>query len=193
MPEAALSGDPEMEREMKRLAPALLAGIVIGTFGCGGKSVGVGSIPEWYLSPDTDPAYIVGAGSGESRDLNLAMSEATMEARKKIAQEMEVKVQNLFKKFADETGSSDDAVLLKQISDVSKSVTNTTLRGSKVVKQEVAEISSEAGTKYRAYVLAEISSSALNSTAMQRIKTEEEMYTRFRASQAFQELESATQ
>ena len=62
-----------------------------------------------------------------------------------------------------------------------------------MVKQEVAEISSEAGTKYRAYVLAEISSSALNSTAMLQIKTEEEMYTRFRASQAFQELEAATQ
>ena len=178
---------------MNKLGWPLLVGLVIGTIGCGGKSKRVTSIPEWYLEPMTDPAYIAGAGAGESRDLNLAMSEATLEARKKIAQEMEVEVQNLFKKFAEETGSSDDAVLLKQISDVSKSVTKQTLRGSKVVKQEVDEISSDAGTKYRAYVLAEISSSSLNASAIAHIKTEEEMYTRFRASQAFQELEAATQ
>ncbi len=176
---------------MRKLQWALLIGVAAGAFGCAGKGGGAGSIPAWYLDPETDPAYIVGAGAGESRDLNLAMSEATMEARKKIAQEMEIEVQNLFKKFAEETGSSDDAVLLKQIGDVSKTVTDQTLRGSKVVKQEVEEIHSELGTRYRAFVLAEIPASAVSASAVQEIRTEEEMYTRFRASQAFQELEAA--
>ena len=176
---------------MSRLGWTLLTGLIITVMGCAGGSGGQKSIPNWYLTPESDPAFIVGAGSGESRDLNLAMSEATLEARKKIAQEMEVEVQSLFKRFAEETGSSEDAVLLKQISDVSKSVTQQNLRGSKVVRQEVREQSTDRGTKYRAFVLVEISSSALNDAAVQRLRTEEEMYTRFRASQAFQELEAA--
>lgn len=172
---------------MKVLKPISVA-ILLAFLGCGRG--GHRSIPDWYLSTEADPEYIVGRGAGTSRDLNLAISEATMEARKEVAQQVEIDVQNLFKKFSEETGSSDDAVLLKQITDVSKSITDVTLRGSTVVHREIREPSGDKHD-YQAYVLVEVAADAVNSALAQGIRTEEEMYTRFRASEAFRELDAA--
>ncbi len=66
-----------------------------------------------------------------------------------------------------------------------KTIVSTTLQGSKVRSQKIVKD----GDLWRAYVLVEYPIGAANEALMQQIKNNNQMYTRFRASQAFKELQ----
>ncbi|MCC7430115.1 LPP20 family lipoprotein [bacterium] len=177
---------------MKKLSFLLsLLVLAIALVGCGGgkktvkQQVKISDIPEWFLETPKDPNYIISAASGFSRDLQMALNTATEEARVNIARELETKVSGLFKRFREEVGTGDDSEFLSQTTDVSKSVVSTTLNGTKVRKKEVKN----EGGGYRVYVLMEMALGATNEALLNKIKEQKNMYTRFRASQGFQELE----
>ncbi len=79
----------------------------------------------------------------------------------------------------------DDSELLQQFTSVTKSVTSQTLNGSRVVESKVL---AESGI-YRAYVLMSLPIGEANRQLMQEIRENKNLYTRFRATQAFEELD----
>ena len=91
----------------------------------------------------------------------------------------------MFKRFHKEIGVGEDAEFLTQTSDVSKSVMSKVMSSLRVAKTK----SVKEGMIFRAYVLIEMPIDAANTTLMDAIKKRENMYTRFQASQGFQELE----
>lgn len=164
--------------------------VVLLLVGCGSSKVDLpktdlGDIPEWYLNPPSDPNYIFAVSTETSRDLQMAVDKATTGARADIARQVEVKMSGLEKQFKEEIGSGEDSQLLSQFTQATKTVTNQTLTGSKVKEKKVVKD----GSSYRAYVLAEYPIGAANVALMDALKKQNELYTRFRSSQTFDELE----
>jgi hypothetical protein len=163
--------------------------LAAGMIGCGGskslQSAGTGDVPEWYTNVPQDPNYLFAANTQTSQDMQLATDKATEAARADIARQLQVKIEGLQKRFSEETGTSNDAQLLQMFTQAEKTVVDETLTGSRVKNQKIVKD----GNLWRSYVLVEYPIGAANEALMQQIKSNNQMYTRFRASQAFKELQ----
>ncbi len=174
-----------MKKWILLLIPILGAAII----GCGGsqslQSAGTGDIPDWYTNVPQDPNYLFAANSQTSQDMQLATDKATEAARADIGRQLQVKIEGLQKRFSEETGAGSDAQLLQMFTQAEKTVVDETLSGSKVKNQKIVRD----GNLWRSYVLVEYPIGAANEALMQQIKNNNQMYTRFRASQTFKELQ----
>ena len=155
---------------------------------CGGKTKldNPSGLPPWFQNPPEDPNYMFSTATMTSKDLLLAINKAKQQARVDLAQQMETKIKAMTKQFTEEVGLGEDAEFLSQTSVVSKSVTSKVLNGSRARQVETIK---EDGVIYRAYVLMELPIGPANSALLNAVKKQQNLYTRFRSSQGFQELE----
>ena len=172
----------------KILFGLLIVAFVVGAIGCGGgeKTVKESNIPDWFLNPPQDPDYLFGVNSATSTQMQLALDKAKAGARADIAQQLETKVSVLVKSFQEEVGSGEDAELNAFYSQTMKNIANQTLQGSKVREQKIVP---ESGGMFRAYMLMELPLVAFNQSVVKKVK-DMQLYDRFRASQAFDDLET---
>ena len=164
--------------------------VIFATFliACGGKTKlnNPLSLAAWFQNPPEDPNYMFSTATMTSKDLQLALNKAKQQARVDLAQQMETKIKSMTKQFTEEVGLGEDAEFLSQTSVVSKSVTSKVLNGSRARQVETIK---EDGVIYRAYVLMELPIGPANSALLDAVKKQQNLYTRFRSSQGFQELE----
>ena len=142
-------------------------------------------VPEWFSEPPQNPNYLYAAATRTAKDLGMATKFATQDARTEIGRQIETRVTGMMKSFQEQVGIGEEAEFLSQMTDVSKSVVAESVQGSKAIKQKTYREPAE----YRSYVLVELPIGAANAALVEKIKNNQNMYTRFRASQAFQELE----
>ncbi|HID55790.1 TPA: hypothetical protein EYP37_04620, partial [Candidatus Poribacteria bacterium] len=161
------------------IALPILLGLIVG---CAGKR----GAPEWFVggSPN-DPNYLFSRTTATSKDLQLALNKAKEEARLDIARQIQVKIEGMTKRFFEETGLGEDSEVLSFFQDVSKSVVSEVLRGCSVWRQSYTK----EGMLYRGYVMMAMPVGAMYESYYNKLKANERMYTRFRATQAFKELE----
>lgn len=168
-------------------AAALL--LLIG--GCssnrGLQSADEGNVPEWYINVPQDPNYLFAANSQVSQDMQMATDKAVSAGRAEIGRQLEVRIQGLQKRFAQETGTGNDAQLLQMFTQAEKTVVSTTLNGSRVKYRKIGKD----GNLWRAYVLVEYPIGAANEALMKQIMNDNQVYTRLRATQTFKELDEA--
>lgn len=164
----------------------LILPIIFLAFGCGSgkKMVEEDNIPEWYANTPQDPDYYYSTNSATSAKMQLAVDKAKVGARRNIAQQIEVKVQSLTKSFQEEIGSGEETELNEFFNQTMKVISSQTLNGSTTKKTDIQK----EGTIYRAYVLMELPKISLESNLVNSVK-KKNLYERFRASQAFQEME----
>ncbi len=164
----------------------VLVFLVLGCASKGTTKVGEIEIPDWYLTPQTSPDYIYGKATATSQDLQLAIDKAKQGARLDIAENLESHIMALIKKFDEEVGGVEEGELLTQFTQVSKNVVDQTLVGSRENKTKVKE----EGKGYRAFVLMELPIGKAREELLKQLYSSENenLYTRFRASQSFQEL-----
>ena len=164
--------------------------MIFATFlmSCGGKTKldNPSGLPPWFQNPPEDLNYMFSTATMTSKDLQLAINKAKQQARVDLAQQMETKIKAMTKQFTEEVGLGEDAEFLSQTSVVSKSVTSKVLNGSRARQVETIK---EDGVIYRAYVLMELPIGPANSALLNAVKKQQNLYTRFRSSQGFQELE----
>lgn len=167
--------------------------VLITCMGCGG---GFGTVnlapearevdaPEWFLSPPIDPDRLFAAATMTSRDMPLAVQKAEALARAELAQQMDTRLGSLIKRFQEEAGLSDDSKLLQELTSATKLVTRQALTGSRTEKKQLLD---DRGI-YRAYVLMSVPIGTANHQLMEKIRANRDLYTRFRAVEAFKELE----
>jgi len=173
-------------------ALACLAALILA--GCGSRSTNltpsptedtIKNIPDWFLKLPTDPDYLFAGGSMTSRDMQVALTKAKTAAQTDLAQQLETRLGNLTKQFQEEVGADEDSELLQQFTSATKAVTNQTLNGARVDKQKIFP---EQGI-YRAYVLMSLPIGQANQALMAKIRANQNLYTRFRATEAFEELD----
>ena len=117
--------------------------------------------------------------------MQIGINKAKQEARADIAQQLKVRMQGLVKKFDEEVGTGEETTLLSQFTQATKAVINTELIGTKVNEQEIRK----EGGLYRIYILMEMPIGAASEALMDKLKKQEEMYTRFRSTQTFNDLD----
>ena len=174
---------------MRTMFSFLLAGMTLMLLGCSStkplQNVDTGDIPDWFVNIPKDPNFLYAAKTSTSQDLQLAFDKATTDARAEIGRQVEVKVEALQKRFQEETGTNAEAQLLDMFTQANKTVVSTSLSGSRITKQKQLED----GNQWRAYVLVEYPVGAANEAFVQQVKKNEQLYTRYRATQTFKELE----
>lgn len=177
---------------MKLGSSAILLGMfAIFMIGCGGggpettEEKQLSTLPDWYVNVPQDPNFLFSAATATSRDMQLAVDKAKQQARLDVASQLDVKIKGLTKKFDEEVGLNEDSELLASFTQASKSVVSTTLQGSRVDKQEILT----EGSLFRAYVLMQLPWGDARAEMLSKIKNTQNLYTRFRASQAFNELD----
>lgn len=175
---------------MKWLTLLLLPFIAVVIAGCGGtktlQSVKTGNIPDWYSNPPTEANYLFATNTQTSQDMQLAIDQATEGGRLKIGRELQLRIEGLQKRFAQQTGTSNNAQLLQMFTQAEKTVVSTSLEGSSVKKQKIVKD----GNLWRAYVLVQYPIGAANAALMQQIRNNSQMYTSYKASQAFKDLQN---
>lgn len=174
---------PFFSRVSRSFAALLLSAVLVPLLlvGCGGSGAALDEVPEWMTNPPEQENALLGAGTGVSRTLQTATEKAETRARSDIASSMEVELQGLTKDFREEV----DGESLNQFTQVQKEVVSQVLRGVSVREEKVIK---EDG-RYRAYVLMEMPIGPAARSFLSKLRENEELYTRFRASEAFKELQ----
>ena len=140
--------------------------------------------PDWFLEPPAAADHLYAVATMTSRDMQVCLQKAKSAAQMDLAQQMETKLANLTKQFQEEVGVDEDSELLQQFSSATKVVTDQTLNGARLDRQEILP---ERGI-YRAYVLMSLPIGAANQLLLDKLKANQSLYTRFRATQAFDDL-----
>ena len=126
--------------------------------------------------------------TGTSKDYQMAIDKAKMDARLEMTQQLNTYVQALIKKFDEEVGLTEDSELLGLYSKTSKIVVDQSLVGSHVKEKNVKQD----GNIYRATVLMEAPLGQARKRLLEQIKASDEHYNRFSNSSSFKELEEET-
>lgn len=176
---------------MRRISTALVA---LACAGCAGSSAQtapttqqtVAAIPTWFAQPTTDPNYSFGRGTATSPDLQTAMDNAVLSARQDLASQMTARIQSVTKRFTEQGGTGQDAAILQQFENTVKATVSEEIVGSRTRQQDTKP----EGTLYRVFVLVEMPFGKAAEALMTKVKANQAMYTRFRASQAFADLEA---
>jgi len=142
------------------------------------------AMPKWFGKPPKDDKYLYAPATATSRDLQIALNKAEAEGRLQLGQQLEVKYSALTRRFAEETGEGAGAQLLQEYEQTYKAVVSQVLVGT---KPKETKFQTEDGV-YRAWVLMELPVGAASERLLKQIQQQEQMYARFRASQAFKEL-----
>jgi hypothetical protein len=180
---------------MRRAACALLAVSLVFAFGCSkskkmkatspdGSKVKL-EIPGWYNDPPEKDDFFIAVATATSKDLQTSIDKAKQDARAELARMYTLKMEGLTKRFVEETGLGQDSELLDQFTQVTRSIVSDELYFSSLKKQE---LQTEAGV-FRAYVMMEMPIGEANSRLMAKMKAQENLYTRFRATEAYEELD----
>lgn len=148
----------------------------------------INNLPGWYLKPPTDNNYLFGPATAVSRDVQVAINKAQADGRNALAQGLEVKYGALNKRFVEEVGR-EGSQLLDQYTQVYKAVVSTTLVGTRA-RQQVLRTE---GGLYRAIVLMELPVGEVSKRLLEQLRAQEQLYTRFRATEAFKELDAEVQ
>ena len=174
---------------MKQLALGLLAlAVCIGFTGC--KSAPKADSDKTmfdYMQEEvakiTEKGGMASVGLGESRNTQLAITKAKVEARKNLAQLVTVKIENLEKAFIEEVGEASGSEMNELFSSATKQITAQELQGT-VPKMQKYETNDGVTT---AYVLMVLNPDIIHETLKNGNKPK--LYERYRASKAFEELD----
>ena len=176
---------------MKQVMLVAMAALVMATVvGC--KSAKVTSektpfeIMQEKANDITDAGGLAAVGIGTSRTMSLAMDKAKTRGRTELAHILETKVDSLKKDFTEEIGEGESAEYNALFSAASKSIAHQILRGTvpKDLKYETA------GNTTTAWALMVQDPKVIADAFADQKNSAKALYTRFRASQAFAELDN---
>lgn len=146
-------------------------------------------VPRWFNMPPHDEDFLFASATATSRDLQIAVNKAQVEGRAQLAQQMEVKYAGVTKRFGEEVGRSNESQLLDQFTSVYKATVSQVLYGTRPKEQIVRP----EGEIYRVFVLMELPTGEASRRLMEQVRANEQLYTRFRSSEAFKELDAEVQ
>ena len=144
--------------------------------------------PDWYLDPPRRDNYLYGTGTSTSRDMQASRDRASQAARAMIAQTLETEFSSLTRRFQEEVGTELEAQYLDQFTQAMQDVTEQTLRGVTIKETEMLN----EGGVFRCYVLVELDYAQVERMLAAQIRQNEQLLTRMRSTEVFQQLEAAT-
>ncbi|WP_409028794.1 LPP20 family lipoprotein [Gracilimonas sediminicola] len=163
---------------------------------CGGEKAvtSQSSMPNWIMVPPNDTEeYFYAPGQAESSRQGTALRMAQSNATTAMAQKLEVKVSALQKSFEEEVQSGPNANYAATFSSASEQLVNNTMNGVTRDRAECEQLNPEVtggNVNQRCYVLVRMPVGQARSVLENALSKDEELYTKFKASKAFEELQN---
>jgi hypothetical protein len=163
---------------------------------CGGEKAVTAnsSMPSWIMVPPQDTEeFFYAPGQAESTRQGTALRTAEANARQAMATKLKVKVSALQKTFEEEVQSGPNANYASTFSSASEQLVNNTMNGTTRDRAECEQLNPEVtggNVNQRCYVLVRMPVGQARSVLENALSKDEELYTKFKASKAFEELEN---
>ena len=147
----------------------------------------IGNIPEWFKEQPEDSDNIFSAGTAVTPDLQFSIDAAVLNAKVILADRINSRMRSQAKQFKAKVGSGDlDASVISEFERAVKNITaDTDVSGYHMAEVEVVPH----GTQYRAFVLLEYSDSEARKILTNRIRKDEMLFNKLRATKAWKELD----
>lgn len=125
--------------------------------------------PSWFYTIPSHKDTLFDVATATSKDLQLAIDKATMDARAKIGGQVETRMKAMGQRLRTEVGEGAESQLSSVIERVVQDLVNVTLSGSKVIKQSITQ---ESGV-WRSCVLVGYPVGAANAAFVENLKREQ--------------------
>ena len=147
----------------------------------------IDSIPAWFKEQPEDTSNIFSAGTSVTPDLQFSIDAAVLNAKVILADRINSRMRSQAKQFKAKVGSGDlDASVISEFERAVKNITaDTDVSGYHMAEVEVVPH----GTQYRAFVLLEYSDSEARKILTNRIRKDEMLFNKLRATKAWKELD----
>ena len=150
----------------------------------------IDQIPDWYLKPPKDTDALYEKAAAKSRDLQMAVSKATMLAKSQLAATIQGEVNSIMKLYIEENGPSNGAQVSNNVSIASvQEALKMRLSGVQEDKTQVYQD----GDKYVAYVLLKYPLGDMNKLVVDQIRQDDAANSRARSDEAYDEIERKIQ
>ena len=137
-----------------------------------------------------DAGGIAAVGQSESARQDLAKKKAVTDAQGQLAEIFNTQVNRMKKMFQEEIGSAEDSEINEAFTTVTKVLTSTMLQGAITKKTKYMQDPSTG--KFTAAALVAVEPDKVNMSILDEVKKgKPKLYERFRASQAYEELDQA--
>ena len=143
------------------------------------------SEPEWWFNPATSETHYYAFGQAKKQNPSLAQKVAQQRGRDDISNQVKSNVQNEIRDWMQESGIGETAEALEFSENTTVSISDNVLQGATSDKYFKAKD----GTVYIRVIYAK---DAVDKALLNAAKREEALYNEFKASQAFERLESKT-
>lgn len=149
-------------------------------------------VPDWYLNPPSDDSeYLYVTGDAESQRRSLASDQALVDAQQDMAMKLGATVETLQRAFEEEIGEDDATTYREAFTSATRTIAQQELRGGSIQERQFV-VNRETG-RYEAFILYQLPIGDARDHLEAALSREEELYTRFRESQAFEELDEHLQ
>lgn len=147
----------------------------------------VSDIPDWCLNIPTSDSGLYACGSGNSSNLNMSRTRATLDAKRQLADMIDSEISSRMEDFLNSVGTGSNEQIQQQSEIITKNVTiEAKLTGYKQIQAEAQNI----GSKFQVYVLLEYPVGKANQALVNQIKQDEILSTQEAADAALAELEA---
>lgn len=137
-----------------------------------------------------DAGGIAAVGQSESARQDLAKKKAVTDAQGQLAEIFNTQVNRMKKMFQEEIGSAEDSEINEAFTTVTKVLTSTMLQGA--ITKKTKYLRDPQSGKFTAASLVAIEPDKVNMSILDEVKkSKPKLYERFRASQAYEELDQA--
>lgn len=149
-------------------------------------------LPDWYLNPPQDNSeYLYTVGEAESQRRGTANDQARVSAQGAMAAKLETLVEGMQKLFEEEITSGEESNYREAWTNVTRTVTQQELRGGSIAQRDFI-VNNDTG-RYEAFILFQLPVGDAREQLENSLSAEEELYTRFRESEAFKEMDERLQ
>lgn len=150
----------------------------------------IDQIPDWYLKPPKDTDALYEKAAAKSRDLQMAVSKATMLAKAQLAATIQGEVNSIMKLYMEENGPTNGAQVSNNVSIATvQEALKMRLSGVQEDKTQVYQD----GDKYVAYVLLKYPLGDMNKLVVDQIRQDDAANSRARSDEAYDEIERKIQ
>lgn len=184
--------------KIRILLTLLVAGFLV--IGCGSseetqkENEYESNLPDWYMNPPSNSnEYMYAIGEGTSSRRSMARKEAMQDGNASLAGKLEQEVSAMQKNFEEETTAGENSNYRQVFTDVSKSVAQQTLRGVEIDRSHFSR--TQEGTQTEVILLVRMpigeAANAMNQALQNTLSKDEELYTKFKASKAFEDMKKS--
>ncbi len=151
----------------------------------------IDDIPNWFVSPPEDTEnFLYAIGQAESANIEISRTRAEMIAKNNLAGKLGQKIESLQKLFEDEIQSNNESSYSSSFTNAIQIITSQELVGSMIEEQK---FSAKKGGGYINYILLKIPLGKAREHLENALSHDEEMFIRFKESEAFFELKNNLQ